>query len=127
MPASAGILIVDDPAAASYVVRALLELGFTDIEQVADAQSALKRLHERTFVLVISEWRLAAMSGLELLRRVRQNTALKDVRFLLLSASIHPQLAGTAHKLGTDGFLTRPFAVAELKAALDQALSARSP
>jgi two-component system chemotaxis response regulator CheY len=127
MPAAAGILIVDDSAATSRVCALLEQLGFTDIEQVADAQSALRRLHERTFVLVISEWRLAAMSGLELLRRIRQSGALKDVGFLLISASIHPQLAGTARKLGSDGLLKKPLAVAELKAAIDQALVTRSP
>jgi two-component system chemotaxis response regulator CheY len=126
MPAPARILIVDDSTAASCVCALLEQLGFTDIEQAADAQSALRRLHERAFALVIAEWHLAAMSGLELLRRVRQNGALKDVRFLLLSASTHPQLAGTARKLGCDGLLTRPFAAAELKAALDQALAERS-
>jgi two-component system chemotaxis response regulator CheY len=62
-----GILIVDDFATMSRIIQSLLERsGFTNIEQVHDGQSALDRLKTKNFSLVISDWHMAPMSGLEL-------------------------------------------------------------
>lgn len=60
--------------------------------------------------------------GLELLRRIRQDPTLNAVRFLLIAASSHPQLAETVKALGGDGFLMRPFSGEQLKAVIDEAL-----
>ena len=118
MTAASGTLIVDSsPTTGEAIAAQLAQLGFADVEQAADAQAALRRLRERTFALVIADWRLPAMSGLELLRRIRHDGALKGIRFLLISTSAHPQLADTARKLGADGVLTRPFDADALKAA----------
>jgi two-component system chemotaxis response regulator CheY len=128
MSLSAGILIVDNTATSAIAVHTLLvQLGFPDLEMVADGETALERVRERAFVLVISDWRLGAMSGLELLRRIRQNPALKELRFLLVSANPHPQLAGTARTLGADGCLTKPFTADALKGAIAKAIGAGSP
>jgi two-component system chemotaxis response regulator CheY len=67
--------------------------------------------------LVISDWKLAGTSGLELLQRIREDAALKDTRFLLMTASSHPQLADTVSRLGANGFLIKPFSAGALRAA----------
>jgi two-component system chemotaxis response regulator CheY len=61
------------------------------------------------------------MSGLELLRRIRQDAALNLVRFILVSASPHPQLADTVRRLGADGFLMQPFTAEALRQTIEQA------
>jgi CheY-like chemotaxis protein len=127
MPSIAGILIVQESVASSEPIRAVLEwYGFGDIEQLHDAQAALKRVCERSFALVICDWQLVGMSGLELLRRIRQDVTLKELGVLLTSANAHPQLAETARKLGADAFLLRPFGANEFAAVLKNAIK-RSP
>jgi two-component system chemotaxis response regulator CheY len=128
MPAPTGILVVDYLATSSEAILGLLgQLGFADVEHEAEAQGALRRLRERAFALVISEWRLGAMSGLELLRRIRKDCKLHRVRFLLISASPHPQLANTAQTLGADGLLRKPFTAAALRVAIETATSSGYP
>jgi CheY-like chemotaxis protein len=127
MSSVTGILIVQGSAASSEPIRATLEwYGFNDIEQLHDAQAALRRLCERSFALVICDWQLVGMSGLELLRSIRQDETLHEVGVLLTSANAHPQLAETARRLGADAFLLRPFGADEFAAVLKNAIK-RSP
>ena len=65
------------------------------------------------------------MSGLELLRRMRQDAALQPVRFILITADANPQLPQTTQKLGADGFLMKPFTADTLRRTIEQAFSRR--
>jgi two-component system chemotaxis response regulator CheY len=112
-----GILVIGDCLATGL----LGQTGFTNIEEAPDARSALNRLHEKCFALVISDWKTTSMSGLELLRRMRQHPEMKRVRFLLITSSTHPQLADTARDLGADGLLMTPVTARSLKQAIDNA------
>jgi CheY-like chemotaxis protein len=123
MTSITGILIVQGSAKSSEPIRSMLEwYGFNDIEQLHDAQAALRRVCERSFALVICDWQLVGMSGLELLRRIRQDVTLQEVGVLLTSAYTHPQLAETALKFGADAFLRRPFGADEFATVLNNAV-----
>jgi two-component system chemotaxis response regulator CheY len=120
------ILVVEDSITAGRIIASLLaQVGFTDVENVLDAQSALELLRKKMFDLVVSDWRLGSMSGLELLRRIRQDPAVRDLRFLLVTASAHPQLPQTLRTLRADGFLIKPFTAEGLKKAIDQAFGSK--
>ena len=120
------ILVVDDFGTMVRIVQGLLQqAGFRNIEHVADGASALERLRSKTFSVVISDWRMSPMSGLELLRRMRQDPALQPVRFILITADANPQLPQTMQKLGADGFLMKPSPPTHSEQTIEQALSQR--
>jgi two-component system, chemotaxis family, chemotaxis protein CheY len=120
------ILVIDDSSVVLHqVCRLLAEIGFSNIQEASDGLDGLMALRSKPFSLVLSDWKMSPMSGLELLRRLRQDAALKAMPFILMSADASPQLANTARKLGADGFLAKPFTAQTLKAAIDQAVEAR--
>jgi two-component system chemotaxis response regulator CheY len=119
------ILIVDDFATVSRIIRSLLERsGFTDIEHVADVPSALQRLRSKRFALVISDWHMGQASGLDLLQEMRQDPRLKAVRFILVTADGSLQ-GPTMNSLGVDGILMKPFSSEALIKCVEQTFTQR--
>jgi two-component system chemotaxis response regulator CheY len=121
---SISILIVDDFSTLSRIIRSLLErCGFKDIEQVHSGTAALERLRLKPFALVICDWHMAPMTGFELLAQVRQDPALKDVRFLVITADASTQIPAIVRRMGADGFLMKPFSAEALNTAIEQAFA----
>jgi two-component system chemotaxis response regulator CheY len=118
------VLVVDESAAASRIIVSLVEqAGFSNVGHVPDGQSALERLRAGNISLVLADWRMSPMSGLELLRRIRQDAAMKAVRFVLMTASAHPQLPETVQSLGANGFLRKPCTAEALRQTIEQAFA----
>jgi two-component system chemotaxis response regulator CheY len=118
------VLVVDESAAASRIIVSLVEqAGFSNVGHVPDGQSALERLRAGNISLVLADWRMSPMSGLELLRRIRQDAAMKAVRFVLMTASAHPQLPETVQSLGANGFLQMPCTAEALRQTIEQAFA----
>ena len=94
------ILIVDDYRTMIRIIRNLLTLlGFEDVEDAQDGRAALAKLKQRSFGLVISDWNMEPMSGLDLLRAVRADPALQ-------ASAVHHdhrRRPRRAHRAGTRG------------------------
>jgi two-component system chemotaxis response regulator CheY len=90
---------------------------------VKDGPSALERLKSKGFTLVIADWHMAPMSGLELLQQIRQDADLKNVRFVLVTADGSFQNSADVQRLGVDGFLIKPFSADTLTKTIEQALA----
>jgi two-component system, chemotaxis family, chemotaxis protein CheY len=104
------ILVVDDYQTMVRIVRNLLQqLGFENIEDASDGTSALAKLRERDFGLVISDWMMEPMSGLELLRQVRADPGLKGLPFIMITAQSRKDCVATAEQAGADAFIVKPF------------------
>ena len=104
------ILIVDDYQAMVRIIRnLLLQLGFEQIDEAHDGQTALARLQERAYGLVISDWNMEPMSGLELLQRVRAHPRLKDLPFIMVTAENRDERIALAHEAGVSGYVVKPF------------------
>ena len=74
------VLIVDDYKTMLRIVGNLLkQLGFSNIDEATDGGSALQKLRTKKFGLVISDWNMEPMTGLQLLKEVRTDTKLKGV------------------------------------------------
>lgn len=113
------ILIVDDDAAVRATVRRQLEgLGFTRLAEAADGTEALGRLGEGGFGLVVSDWDMEPMSGIELVRRMRADPALADIPFLMATAESRPEKVVAARRAGASGFVLKPFTAETLGAKL---------
>ncbi len=104
------ILIVDDYQAMVRIIRNLLhQLGFEQIDEAHDGEAALAKLKERAFGLVISDWNMEPMSGLELLERVRATPALKDLPFIMVTAENRDDRVARARQAGVSGYVVKPF------------------
>jgi len=118
------ILVVDDSTTTAGILCSLLrDAGFADVELVKDGQSALERLKITKVSLVLARWRMFPMSGLQLLHRIRKDDTMSFIRFILVTASAHPQLPETVHRLGANGFILKPFTAETLRVTIKRAFA----
>ena len=121
------ILVVDDIESARHVVvRLLHNLGYVDIEEAKDGAEALKLLEENPYQLVISDWDMPNMTGLELLRHLRRNPSLHDLPFVLLTADAGKEKVLEAAKERVSQYLLKPFTQITLQAAIDSVLKKKN-
>jgi two-component system chemotaxis response regulator CheY len=104
------ILIVDDYSRMLRIIRGLLrQLGYQQVEEAADGASALEKLRQKPFSLVISDWNMEPMSGLELLREVRADPALAALPFIMVTAEARAAKIAEAQRAGVSGYIIKPF------------------
>src|SRR5438067_692314 len=114
------ILIIDDNRTMIHIVRKLLtQIGYTDVEDVSDGPSALARIAEKKFNLMISDWNMEPMTGYELLKQVRANPEFARIRFILITAEVRPDHVIAAKKAGADNYLIKPFTAETLKEKIE--------
>jgi two-component system, chemotaxis family, chemotaxis protein CheY len=107
---STPILVVDDYRTMVRIVRNLLhQLGFQDVDDANDGASALAKLRARRFGLVISDWAMEPISGLELLEAVRADPELKTLPFIMITAENRSDRIARAEQAGADGYIVKPF------------------
>lgn len=110
------ILIVDDYKTMLRIVRNLLnQLGFNNVDEATDGSSALSKLREKTFGLVISDWNMEPMTGLQLLREVRSDMKLKGMPFIMVTAESKTENVVAAKEAGVNNYIVKPFNAATLK------------
>ena len=122
---STPILIVDDYQTMLRIIRNLLkQLGFENIAEASDGTAALQKLKERPFGLVISDWNMEPMSGLELLRAMRAEPHLKDLPFVMVTAESRPERIATASEAGVSSLIVKPFDANMLSERITAAMGA---
>jgi two-component system chemotaxis response regulator CheY len=110
------ILIVDDYKTMLRIIRNLLrQLNFTNIEEATDGSMALRKLREKSFSLVISDWNMEPMTGLQLLKEVRADAKLKDMPFIMITAEAKTENVVMAKKAGVSNYIVKPFNAETLK------------
>lgn len=119
------ILVVDDYATMLRIIRSLLrQLGFTDVEETADGTSALAKLRQRRFGLVISDWNMQPVSGLDLLREVRGDPELAHLPFIMITVQNRTESLTAAKEAGVTSYIVKPFDAETLRSRIASALSA---
>jgi two-component system chemotaxis response regulator CheY len=114
------ILVVDDYSTMRRILRNLLkQLGFENVDEAPDGQEAVALMRKRSYGLVISDWNMEPMSGLDLLRTVRSDDRLSRTPFMLVTAAEKPEYADTARSAKASSYLVKPFTVHTLKAQID--------
>jgi two-component system chemotaxis response regulator CheY len=110
------ILIVDDYKTMLRIVRNLLnQLGFNNVDEATDGSTALQKLRERSFGLVISDWNMEPMTGLQLLKEVRADMKLKATPFIMVTAESKTENVVAAKEAGVNNYIVKPFNAATLK------------
>jgi len=113
------ILIVDDYKTMLRIIRNLLkQIGFDNVEEAADGTEALQKLREKKFGLVISDWNMEPMTGIELLREVRADDSLKKMPFIMVTAESKTENVVIAKEAGVSNYIVKPFNAATLKSKL---------
>jgi two-component system, chemotaxis family, chemotaxis protein CheY len=104
------ILVVDDFSTMRRIVRNLLkELGFANVHEAEDGVDALKKLRAETFDFVVSDWNMPNMTGIELLREIRGDGALKHLPVLMVTAEAKKENIIEAAQAGASGYVVKPF------------------
>jgi len=115
------ILVVDDVALMRRVVTSLLrKVGITEIFEAGGAQEALSQLRAHKPDVVISDWNMPEMSGLDLLQAMRKDAAMKGIPFLLVTAKGEQSDIDQAKRAGVNGYLQKPFDVRAFEAEINK-------
>ena len=114
------ILIVDDYKTMLRIISNLLkQLGFGNVEEATDGSMALGKLRERNYGLVISDWNMEPMTGLQLLQEVRADERLKGVPFIMVTAESKTENVVAAKAAGVNNYIVKPFNAETLKKKLE--------
>ena len=117
------ILIVDDYKTMLRIVRGLLrQLGFENVDEASDGSEALEKLHEKNYELIISDWHMLPMSGIELLTEIRADSEMKDTPFIMITAESKKDTVIRAKEAGVSNFIVKPFDAEILKEKLTAVL-----
>jgi two-component system chemotaxis response regulator CheY len=116
------ILVVDDSKTMTDIVfRILKDAKYADIDCLYDGVSALAALRQKEYDLVITDWQMAPISGVELARLVRMDARLSKVRIILITG-LHGK-EDEAWLSGADGYVAKPFEPRDLVQKVEDALS----
>lgn len=108
-------LVVDDFSTMRRIVRNLLkELGFVNVDEAEDGVVALQKLKSSGFDFVVSDWNMPNMDGLELLKAIRADAALKQLPVLMVTAEAKRENIIAAAQAGASGYVVKPFTAATL-------------
>lgn len=112
-------LVVDDFSTMRRIVRNLLkELGYTNVDEAEDGVAALQKLNGGNFQFVVTDWNMPNMTGIDLLRAIRADAALKSLPVLMITAEAKKENIIEAAQAGASGYIVKPFTAATLEEKL---------
>ncbi|HHH35364.1 MAG TPA: phosphate regulon transcriptional regulatory protein PhoB [Gammaproteobacteria bacterium] len=121
------VLLVEDEAPLREMLKFALSKEDCEITEAADASEGLARLRERRPDIILLDWMLPGMSGLEFLRHIRREVALRDIPVIMLTARGEEDDRVRGLQAGADDYLGKPFSTRELKARMEAVLRRASP
>jgi len=127
MPAASAIkvMVVDDQTSMRAMIRrALQDLGFKDIRDTAGAVEALEAVKSDRVHLIISDYNMPDMDGLQFLEQVRGDSVIGKTVFIMLTGSSDREIVQRAAALGVNNYLVKPFAPAALKEKIERVFGA---
>jgi two-component system, chemotaxis family, chemotaxis protein CheY len=123
MDVSIKVLVVDDFATMRRIVKNVLkQIGFTNITEADDGTTALEQLKSGSFDLIISDWNMPKMTGLDLLKTVRGMDEYKNIPFLMVTAEAQKQNVVEAVQAGVSNYVVKPFTADQLTEKLEKIL-----
>ena len=117
------ILIVDDYKTMLRIVRNLLKrVGFENVDEAADGGEAFNKMKEKKYGLVISDWNMEPVTGLDLLKQVRSDGDMKGTPFIIITADSKTENVIAAKEAGVSNYIVKPFNAETLKQKLTAVL-----
>ena len=119
------VLVVDDsPTMRRIVVQMIKRLGYGDISEANDGKEALDLLQRGEFELLLTDWNMPIMSGLELVQAVRADEQLSSLPILMVTTRNMKQDIVAAMRAGVNNYVTKPFDPKTIKEKIDKVLAA---
>lgn len=124
--ASMKILVIDDMATMRKIIKNMLgQMGFKNIDEADDGATAWPKIQEahasgEPFEFIVSDWNMPGMSGLDLLKNIRESEDFKTLPFLMVTAEAEQGNVVIAVKAGVSNFIVKPFSAQVLKEKIDK-------
>lgn len=113
------VLIVDDYKTMLRIIRNLLkQLGFNNVDEASDGAEALTKIRSKEYGLVISDWNMEPMTGIQLLREVRADEKTQNLPFIMITAESKTENVIAAKEAGVSNYIVKPFNAQTLKQKL---------
>ncbi|MFW5837053.1 MAG: response regulator, partial [Desulfovibrionaceae bacterium] len=115
------ILVVDDFRTMRSVIRNILKrIEITDVLEAHDGQNALEVLEENPVDLILSDWNMPRMAGIEFLRQVRAREETRDIPFVMITAEGMRENIVEAIQAGANGYIVKPFTPEQLREKIER-------
>jgi two-component system chemotaxis response regulator CheY len=115
------ILVVDDFSTMRRIIRNLLrDLGFNNTQEADDGVTALPMLQADSFDLLITDWNMPGMQGIDLLKAVRSDDKLRELPVLMVTAESKRDQIVEAAQAGVNGYVVKPFTVRTLEEKINR-------
>jgi two-component system chemotaxis response regulator CheY len=113
------ILVVDDFSTMRRIIKNVLkDLGFANIQEADDGNTALPMLQQDVFDFVVTDWNMPGMQGIDLLRAIRADASLKHIPVLMVTAEAKKEQIIAAAQAGVNGYVIKPFTTSTLERKL---------
>ncbi|CAG9296724.1 response regulator [Celerinatantimonas diazotrophica] len=104
------VLVVDDFSTMRRIIKNILkDLGIEQIEMAEDGVHALSMVQHTQFDLIITDWNMPNMNGLELLKAIRKTKSIDELPVLMVTAETKREQIVEAAKAGVNGYIVKPF------------------
>ncbi len=122
-PSPINVLIVDDYKTMLRIIRNLLkQIDFENVDEANDGNEALAKLHTGNYGLIISDWNMEPMTGLQLLQHVRADAKLKTTPFIMVTAESKTENVIVAKQAGVSNYIVKPFNAETLRSKIQKVL-----
>lgn len=119
------ILIVDDQKTMLRIIRTLLQqIGFTNVTEALDGTKALELMRLQNFGLILSDWNMEPMSGMDFLKAVRGGPVNENVPFIMVTAENKTENVIAAKQAGVNNYIVKPFNADTLRVKIESVLKA---
>lgn len=119
------ILIVDDQQSMRELTKHCLnQIGISQVTAAKSGEEALDKLSKAKFDLIISDWNMDGISGLELLTTIRSNPVIKKLPFIMATGQKDKAQVMVAKEAGVNNYIVKPFSAADLRKRVEAVLGA---
>ena len=119
------ILVVDDYGTMVRIIRNLLkQVGYENVDDACNGEEALRKIRDKRYSLIISDWNMEPMTGFQLLQKVREGGIASEVPFIMVTAESKTDNVIAARRAGVSHYIVKPFNAATLKSKIDAIFAA---
>jgi len=123
---SLNVLIVDDQQRMRWTIKEMLRrIGYQNFLEADDGDVALDRLRYQAVDLVLSDWRMPRMTGVDVLKFIREDDQLRSLPFVMITAEVNEDIVAEAGEYEVDAYLLKPFTLGSLEEKVNEALERR--